>query len=185
VSVSGTGVHAIAFGALDPTGPNKKDGVEVYDRRRYLTFTGHRLLRAPPTVESREPVLRAIQDRLRDRRQQVAPTSAGQGFNGPDKELLERAFAPKNGAKVRAHWHGERVGKPSASEALLALARLLAFYTGPDVQILYRPLSLISFLPSTCSTPGGVPGVLLVVSVGVRVSRGSPGAIQPHRSTQV
>jgi hypothetical protein len=39
---------------------------------------------------------------------------------------------------IRAYWNGNRLGKPSASEALLALARLLAFYTGHDEDRLER-----------------------------------------------
>jgi putative DNA primase/helicase len=42
VSPSGTGLRIIALGTL-PTGRRKKRNVEMYDRGRYLTMTGHRV----------------------------------------------------------------------------------------------------------------------------------------------
>lgn len=154
VSVSGTGVHAIALGAFDPNGPKHRNGVELYDRGRYFTMTGHRLAHARATVEDREPILRTIQDRLRDPRPPAAPATAGSGFAGLDTELLAIAFAARNGAKVRAYWNGDRMCKPSASEALLGLARLLAFYTGPDEDRLER---LVLGSPLFTATEGERP----------------------------
>ncbi|KAA0249822.1 MAG: hypothetical protein EDX89_23535 [Acidobacteria bacterium] len=44
VSVSGTGVHVITRGSLGGRSGGKSGALEVYDRGRYFTFTGHRLL---------------------------------------------------------------------------------------------------------------------------------------------
>jgi putative DNA primase/helicase len=171
VSVSGTGVHAIALAAHDPTGPKRRAGIELYDRARYFTFTGHRLAQTPLTVEDREPVLRAIQDRLREARKPPPAASGRHSFGGPDAALLTLAFGAKNGSKVRAYWYGERMGKPSASEALLGLARLLAFYTGPDEARLERlivgsPLFAATETERpkwTSARPGGTWGGVYVV----------------------
>jgi putative DNA primase/helicase len=171
VSVSRTGVHAIALGALDR--PLRRDGIELYDRARYFTFTGHRLAQARGTVEDREPILRAIQDRLRDPRRPktAAAVTVGHGFDGQDADLLAVAFGARNGKTIEAYWKGHPQGKPSASEALLGLARLLAFYTGPDEARLERlvmqsPLFAVTEaerLKWTSARRGGTWGQVFVV----------------------
>jgi hypothetical protein len=55
-----------------------------------------------------------------------------------DAALLRRARAAENGAKVSAYLEGDLCGKRSYSEALLGLAQLLAFWTGPDPDRLDR-----------------------------------------------
>ena len=57
---------------------------------------------------------------------------AGAGFDGPDAALLAQAFQARNGPLVRRYWEGDLCGKPSDSEAVLGLAQLLAFWSGPD-----------------------------------------------------
>jgi putative DNA primase/helicase len=47
-------------------------------------------------------------------------------------DLLERAFAAKNGDKLRRLFNGDTSGYDSGSEAALALCALLSFWTGPD-----------------------------------------------------
>ena len=136
LSPSGTGVKAFALGRLDPDGPNRQPSVELYDRHRYFTITGHRLEQFPATVERREDQLRRVQDRLRPPAARPGPATGagptGGGFSGTDGELLTRAFRSKNGDQIRRYWHGDRCDKPSHSEALLGLAQLLVFWTGPD-----------------------------------------------------
>ena len=51
-----------------------------------------------------------------------------------DRELLERAFAARNGPKFRALWQGDTGAYTSASEAELALLSMLAFWAGPDAR---------------------------------------------------
>ena len=64
---------------------------------------------------------------------------AGRGFNGPDRDLLDVAFSARNGERAWALWDANHA-HASFSEALLGLARLLAFYTGPDEERLERLL---------------------------------------------
>jgi hypothetical protein len=58
--------------------------------------------------------------------------------NLSDQALLDKAFAAANGNKLRRLWNGDTTDYPSASEADLALASLLAFWTGPDAITLER-----------------------------------------------
>ena len=66
----------------------------------------------------------------------VAPSSARAADT--DAEVLERAFAAKNGADVQALYRGDVGGYGSRSEADLALCSMLAFWTGPDPEQLDR-----------------------------------------------
>jgi len=129
VSPSGTGVKAFGIGRLNEGGPSRRGQLELYDRNRYFTVTGSRLGLCPPDVRPCEEALHRIQESLRPARKSVAPSALrnGDGFTGPDDELLRRAFAAANGRKLRSLWDGDLSGYPSPSEAVLALLRLLAF----------------------------------------------------------
>lgn len=61
ISPSGTGVKIFTIGSLPPEAKQGKVfKVEVYDRERYFTLTGHHLPSTPESVENREEELRAI-----------------------------------------------------------------------------------------------------------------------------
>jgi len=64
VSPSGKGAHVILKGKL-PAGGNRKQiscglGIELYDRGRFFTVTGHHLPGAPTTVEDRQAEIEAL-----------------------------------------------------------------------------------------------------------------------------
>src|SRR5205823_6452601 len=61
VSQSGAGVHAFAFGRLDPGGRKRSSNIELYSDSRFIAVTGWRVPGTPPTVEHREGVLRRLQ----------------------------------------------------------------------------------------------------------------------------
>ena len=137
VSPSGTGVKAFAAGALDPNGANRRLGIEVYGTGRFFTVTGNRVPGTPLEVRHAGDVLRRLQASLAPELT-PRPEWTGTGFTGADDDLLRRACAAKNGAKVSAYLAGDLCGKPSHSEALLGLAQMLAFWTGPDPERLQR-----------------------------------------------
>lgn len=62
ISPSGTGVKIFLTGALaeEDVSQRKVYKLEIYDRLRYFTVTGHHLANTPTTVESREPQLRDL-----------------------------------------------------------------------------------------------------------------------------
>jgi primase-polymerase (primpol)-like protein len=140
VSPSGTGVKAIGIGGLDPEGPKRRGAVEVYDRNRYFALTGRTLPDFPGDVRACGDAVLRLQDSLRPAAREILPpaTSRGEGCQSDDAEILRRVFSSKNAATILSYWSGNLNGKPSASEALLALAQLLAFYTGPDEARLER-----------------------------------------------
>jgi hypothetical protein len=68
----------------------------------------------------------------------AAPAQLEFGLPLDPVQLLTRAFNAQNGAKLQALYGGDVDGYPSDSEADLALADLLAFWTGPDPEQIER-----------------------------------------------
>lgn len=131
-SPSGEGLRLIGLGRLDPDKRNKRGPVELYAERRYVTLTGHKLPDAPRTVADCIEAFARLQDRITPGpARPAAATVPGDGFQGADADLLERAQRAANGERVRRSWAGPTGGR-TPSEDLLGLARLLAFWTGPD-----------------------------------------------------
>jgi putative DNA primase/helicase len=149
VSPSGTGLRGFAFGQLPPGWRNRKVplstgvpvSVEVYDSGRYLTVTGWRLAESPPDVGAVDPtVLAAWHARLDPRAdspppQRPAPPRTGAGVATlPDQQLLQRMFAARNGAAVRALWAGDTSGYGGDDSAAdMALVSHLYFWSSGDV----------------------------------------------------
>jgi DNA-binding transcriptional ArsR family regulator len=149
VSPSGKGAHVILKGKL-PAGGNRKQfscglGIELYDRGRFFTVTGHHLPGTPTAVENRQAELEALHRKIFFGAQ-VDPRSEGPR-PGPsptldlsDRELIEKASAARNGEKFSRLWAGdwEGAGYPSQSEGDLGLAMSLAFWTGGDPERIDR-----------------------------------------------
>jgi hypothetical protein len=147
VSPSRTGVRGFAEGEL-PIGRRKRGNVEVYDRPRFLTVTGHRLDSTPATVECRPAELLDVWRRLvaweEERRENVPVVTLPPSLS--DLEVVRRASAAANGAKFSRLWAGDWSGYPSHSEGDLALAALLGFWVGPDlhrIDALFRQSGLM------------------------------------------
>ena len=140
-SPSGTGVHLILEGSLEGLRGRKHGRVEVYEEGRYLTFTGA-VLGGHDHIEARQAELEAFHAFAFPRRRSPKAASGGQtgdlpeGFEDADAlsdyELLDRIFASQHGAQIEALYEGETEGYPSHSEADLALASHLAWWTGYD-----------------------------------------------------
>ena len=63
VSPSGRGVHILVTGTLPP-GRRRTQGIELYDRDRYVTVTGRHVVGTPLEVEERSVELGALHLRL-------------------------------------------------------------------------------------------------------------------------
>ena len=73
-----------------------------------------------------------VAELLPEREPRSNPSMTGNGeLQLEDAEVLERAFAARDGDKLRRLWAGEDAGYPSASEGDLALLSAFAFWTGP------------------------------------------------------
>ena len=67
-----------------------------------------------------------------ERRAQGVDAGYEEAADASDYELLERMFASRRGEEIEALYEGETDGHPSHSEADLALASHLAWWTGYD-----------------------------------------------------
>jgi hypothetical protein len=133
ISPSCTGVKLVARAKL-PGRRCRKGKVELYDRGRYFALTGRPLGGAPADVRPAQDALDALYRELFDRG--PTPSAVAQpplvNLLPDDAELIRRACAARNGPKFERLWRGDWSGYATHSEADLALARLLAFWTGPD-----------------------------------------------------
>jgi putative DNA primase/helicase len=63
LSPSGTGAHIIVRAQLTGT-HHRREGVELYDRGRYFTMTGHHVAGTPTTIEARQREVNALIARI-------------------------------------------------------------------------------------------------------------------------
>lgn len=139
VSPSRTGVKIVARGRK-PEGRKRRAAVEMYDRERFFAITGA-VLGGCRTVESRQEAIERLQGWLNaaDSRafEKASPEAVPIALE--DEELLRKARAAANGPRFRRLYdEGDASGYGSESEADMALAGVLAFWTGCDPERMER-----------------------------------------------
>lgn len=140
VSPSGEGAKVFLRGVLPPGRRRKKmEGgaaeIEMYDSGRFFTVTGHHLPGTSRDVRERSVQLRALHAEAFPRREPRASANGQKRapLNLADEEVIDKAMAAKNGPAFSRRWNGQWQGwYTSQSEADLALANDLAFWTGGD-----------------------------------------------------
>jgi putative DNA primase/helicase len=138
-SVSGGGVHVIVRATLNGRGRNRRGPFEVYERGRFFVVTGEHVRGTPATIEDRQAQLDEVLERFLPKPARPAKRApAPAAVTGDDSELLELAFAARNGSDLERLYRGDTSGYPSRSEADLALASGLSFWVGPDTARLDR-----------------------------------------------
>jgi putative DNA primase/helicase len=135
-SVSGTGVHIIVRGELRG-GRNRTKKTpwghdfETYDRGRYFCMTAE--VGSRHEIRERQAELDAVCAEIFPPAGKFEPRRRVIGtLELEDREILERAFAAKNGSKFEQLWRGDIDKDTEHSEADLSLLNLLAFWTGRD-----------------------------------------------------
>lgn len=147
VSPSGTGVKVFVRGELPP-GRRRKSSVEMYDRGRFFTTTGHRLEGSPTELQDTSDALSELHARIFGKQAEAAQAGgsyvSGTAETMADAELLEMARHAANGEKFqRLYFDGDASSYATASndgrsEADLALCSLLAFWCGPYTERIDR-----------------------------------------------
>ena len=141
VSASGLGVRIFIRGVMQLSDgksgiKNSKAGVEAYQARRFLTLTGHVIDGPSAVIEHRQAELDWL---LSEYRTDTSTSETNEPTNPElameDNELLERAFAARNGDKVRRLFDGDWKDYGSQSEADLAFCGYLAFWHADAAQI--------------------------------------------------
>jgi hypothetical protein len=158
ISPSQTGVKIVAEGSLPQAGRKteladvercsfKRPAIEMYASSRYFTVTGQHVQGTPETIEPRQAALDALFEKffsgLRAQRGKPAAEAGSETSRSPgltDEEVLEVALGARNGALTRALYESGdiRAYADDDSRADQALANRLAFYTGDDLDQLWR-----------------------------------------------
>lgn len=149
VSPSGLGVHVLATGDLPGT-RRRRGSLEVYDNARFFTITGCHLDHTPQTLRDRSEALAQICEQYlfgdhttnQNKKQGFASGARDSGDVGDVDgtsdavaAVVARAQHAENSATFEGLWRGDTSGYPSQSEADMALACLLAYWTdqNPDL----------------------------------------------------
>jgi putative DNA primase/helicase len=134
LSPSGKGIHILIRAALDrPYKLKASDSLpkrECYDSRRFFTVSGARI-GAVAEVASGPEAQRAVDEVIINLFQDHAVTAHGL----TDGEIVEKLRTAKNRVKAQRLFDGDISAYPSASEADLALCRILAYYSRDQAQI--------------------------------------------------
>jgi hypothetical protein len=139
LSPSGTGLHIIVAGTLPP-GRRREGPVEMYDRGRYFTITGHRLPGTPETVQPRQTQLDRFHAAMFGTNgHKTYEEAAARGSRTPelsDADVIARARDAANGHRFDALFNGDTNGHGGDDSAAdLALLSHLAFWTQDESQL--------------------------------------------------
>jgi putative DNA primase/helicase len=145
VSPSGTGIHIWVRGTK-PAGRCRRQQIELYAHARCMTVTGCHLMDTPATIERRQDAInRLYADTFPTPSPKPPVSTNGTQPTHDDATLLALARDAQNGGKFVRLWDGDIQGYNSQSEADLALAVILAFWTRDAEQIdrLFRQSALM------------------------------------------
>lgn len=132
-SPSGTGVRVFVRGRIPDGIRNRKNGIEIYNKSRFLTITGNRL--NDYELSDRQDELEAVCRKYLGNKseQRVALPQSPIASTLSDNEVID--LLKREGGKAAALFAGDTTGYPSHSEADQALANKVAFYTKDPEQI--------------------------------------------------
>ncbi len=138
VSPSGAGLRIFVLGEPPPNG-KRRGNVEIYDRKQYLTVTGHHLPGTPTTIEARQSELERVHaahvatPAPTPAPAPRAPHRATHSAPASDDDILAKALGAGNGAKFARLWNGDTSGHgDDHSGADLALCNMLAYWSNCD-----------------------------------------------------
>ncbi len=137
-SPSGTGIHLLFYGEIKEDKSlykkNPRNGVEIYSKGRYFTFTGNAL--NSKDVEERTAQIGQVQLEYMQKENKAQDSNNKKGASEPislsDSEIIRKVSMAKNGRAFNKLWSGDFSDYNSQSEADLALCNILSFYTGAD-----------------------------------------------------
>jgi len=135
-SQSGEGIHIICYGKLPAGGRRRKGNVETYEVGRYFIMTGNALDDGHADIEERTQELALIHDKyLAASKPSKKSTPAAQSvpLDISESELIDKACNAKNGYLFKSLMDGTWTSNyTSQSEADMAIANILAFWTGKN-----------------------------------------------------
>ncbi len=133
-SPSGRGLHILAWGQLPP-GRRRAGPIEMYGHHRYLTFTDAFYDWRWGLYERSEALAAVHAQYLGTEPATERRAPASTPANLDDLAIVDKLFRSRAGQRVAALWTGNTAGYASSSEADMALAVHLAFYTQDPQQL--------------------------------------------------
>lgn len=137
VSLSGEGIHCIFKGKI-PGKRRRKGDYEMYESGRFFALTGHTLNKKPEIKSlNQEEMQKLYKHYLGSDKEILLPVKETPDFKNDlsISEIIERAENSSTGERFRVFMKGGwEQFYPSHSEADLAFANDLAFWTGRDFQ---------------------------------------------------
>lgn len=129
-SQSGKGLHIWLFGNIG-AGFRRRDGIEVYSRKRYIICTGNTLYDKP--IMHQQAMLENMVSQMRPQSPSMLELE-----EIPEEDddwlVLKTASIAGNSDKFMRLWAGDWEGFPSQSEADLALLSMFTFYSKSNEQ---------------------------------------------------
>ncbi|GHU97938.1 hypothetical protein FACS1894211_00770 [Clostridia bacterium] len=135
VSTSGTGLHILLKGSLpaDAYRRNDKNGIEMYDTRRFVCMTGD-TLNGSREIKDYTDRIAGIAYEFAGRRLPRTEYAA-QSATQTDQDLMAQIVKSRSAVKFQALYGGDTFGYPSWSHAESALVFMLAWWTRDPAQI--------------------------------------------------
>ena len=137
LSVSGRGIHIFAKGKL-PIGSLKRNdqlGLEVYDTKRFCCMTGKILNHREKKLLDKTGEIANICGLYLPKREIYRPKVPLPLASLSDQKIVEMMVSSRGGARWQSLMNGDISSYPSHSNADMALACKLAFYTDDSSQI--------------------------------------------------
>lgn len=135
VSISGSGIHAIFKGKI-PGDRRRKGNVEMYDSGRFFALTGNTIGRYQEEINTVSPEVMKLMYHKYFGEDNVVKINNHNPIKPNDldiDEVIKRAEMSRTGDRFKVFMNGGWEGfYPSQSEADLAFANDLAFWTGRD-----------------------------------------------------
>ena len=143
ISPSGCGVHIIPKAKLPERG-RKKGNIEMYDSKRFFTFTGN-VLDEYNSIKDRQSEVSELHLKVFGSRNSTVGDNTAISPILEDEKLIEIAGIAKDGDKFKSLFEGDISGYSSHSEADQGLCNILAFWTQDKAQIdrIFRKSGLI------------------------------------------
>lgn len=135
-SLSGAGIHIIVKGKI-PGDRRRKANVEMYETGRFFAMTGNLLGNVRTINSPKESQLKFLYDKYlhSDNVVNLPNVNNQKGNNLNEDEIIQRAEESSSGKRFKLFMRGGWPEfYPSQSEADLAFANDLAFWTGRDFQ---------------------------------------------------
>lgn len=137
-SQSGNGIHIICRGSLPPSG-RRRGNVEMYQDGRYFIMTGNDAAGYADIVECTEQIKPLHEKYIGGGREPTTGISLAPPVDMTDREILDAAFASKQGAMFRSLYNGDfDAFFGSQSEADLSFCNMLAFWCRRDEERMDR-----------------------------------------------